>query len=102
MSNQHPPPVPPVHEHIWTVSEAKARLSEILRRASEEGPQRIGTRRGYIVIDQAQWQRLYDGLRRPPLGQWLLTHIEPGEPLPVPDRADPPRALPFDTDAEAR
>ena len=27
---------------IWTVAEAKARLSEILRLASEEGPQRIG------------------------------------------------------------
>ena len=28
----------------WTVAEAKARLSEILRLASEEGPQRIGTK----------------------------------------------------------
>ena len=27
----------------WTVAEAKARLSEILRLAEEEGPQRIGT-----------------------------------------------------------
>ena len=29
----------------WTVAEAKARLSEILRLAEEEGPQHIGTRR---------------------------------------------------------
>lgn len=29
----------------WTVEEAKARLSDILRLAEEEGPQRIGERR---------------------------------------------------------
>ncbi len=29
---------------VWTVAEAKARLSEILRLAEEEGPQRIGAR----------------------------------------------------------
>ena len=27
---------------VWTVAEAKARLSEVLRLAEEEGPQRIG------------------------------------------------------------
>lgn len=79
---------------IWTVSEAKARLSEILRLASTEGPQRIGTRRGYIVVDQAQWERLAPA-DRPPLGQWLLDHIEPGEPLQPPGRTDPPRPEPF-------
>ena len=31
-----------MQQRIWTVSEAKARLPEILRKASEEGPQRIG------------------------------------------------------------
>ncbi len=29
----------------WTVEEAQARLSDILRLAEEEGPQRIGERR---------------------------------------------------------
>ena len=32
----------------WTVEEAKARLSDILRLAEEEGPQRIGERRPFI------------------------------------------------------
>ncbi len=36
-------------DRIWTVAEAKARLSEILRLAEEEGPQRIGTRRSFVV-----------------------------------------------------
>ena len=29
---------------VWTVAEAKARLSEVLRRSADEGPQRIGAR----------------------------------------------------------
>jgi hypothetical protein len=40
----------PTSEHVWTVAEAKARLSELLRRAREKGPQRIGTRVQYVVI----------------------------------------------------
>ena len=31
------------YHRVWTVAEAKARLSEVLRLAEEEGPQRIGT-----------------------------------------------------------
>ena len=31
-------------DRVWTVAEAKARLSEILRLAEEEGPQRIDAR----------------------------------------------------------
>ena len=47
-----------MNQHVWTVTEAKARLSELLRRADEEGPQRIGTRRGYMLVPEAAWQRL--------------------------------------------
>ena len=32
---------------VWTVAEAKARLSEILRLAETEGPQRIGKRSSF-------------------------------------------------------
>ena len=35
---------------IWTVANAKARLSEILRLAETEGPQRIGARRSFVVV----------------------------------------------------
>ncbi|MDE0643160.1 MAG: type II toxin-antitoxin system prevent-host-death family antitoxin [bacterium] len=37
----------------WTVSEAKRRLSEILRLAEEEGPQHIGVRRSFVVVPAA-------------------------------------------------
>ena len=37
------------NKRVWTVAEAKARLSETLRLAEEEGPQRIGTRKSFVV-----------------------------------------------------
>ena len=45
----------PKLNRTWTVAEAKARLSEILRLAEEEGPQRIGTRRSFVVVPAATW-----------------------------------------------
>lgn len=84
-------------ERIWTVSEAKSRLSEILRLAEEEGAQRIGARRGYRIVSEREWRSLHD--QRPALGSWLTAHLAPGEPLELPSRAEPPRPDPF---AEAR
>lgn len=84
-------------ERVWTVSEAKARLSEILRLAEEEGAQRIGTRRGYRIVSEREWRRLQH--RPPALGSWLTTHVRPGDPLEPPSRVEPPRPDPF---ADAR
>lgn len=83
---------------IWTVVEAKARLSEILRKASVDGPQRIGTRARYVVLSEDDYQRL---ARKPaPIGAWLVEHMprasRPDEELPLPDRRDPPRSSPLD------
>ena len=41
---------------VWTVAEAKAKLSEVLRLAESEGPQRIGTRKPFIVVPAAVWE----------------------------------------------
>jgi prevent-host-death family protein len=44
---------------IWTVAEAKAKFSEVLQKAEEEGPQRI-TRRGedaVVVVSKRDWER---------------------------------------------
>ena len=41
---------------VWTVAEAKAKLSEVLRLAEEEGPQRIGLRRPFVVVPEHVWQ----------------------------------------------
>ncbi|MCK0197369.1 type II toxin-antitoxin system prevent-host-death family antitoxin [Ancylobacter sp. 6x-1] len=80
----------------WTIAEAKARLSELLRRVERDGPQRIGTRQGYMVVSEAEWQRLQ--VARPPLGQWLRMHLPQGEALELPARDEPDRPNPFAPD----
>ena len=50
MTAQHIKP-----RRVWTVAEAKARLSEILRLAEEEGPQHIGARKPFVVVPASVW-----------------------------------------------
>jgi prevent-host-death family protein len=83
----------PTSEHVWTVAEAKARLSELLRRAREKGPQRIGTRVQYVVIAAEQWDAMSPS--RPPMGRWLVANMPRHTNLEPPDRRDPPRPIPF-------
>lgn len=82
----------------WTVREAKAKLSEVLRRASEEGPQQIGARGEYVVMTRAE----YEALRAPrkPFGQALLDNFRGLGPIELPSRKDnPDRPVPFADDA---
>ena len=39
----------------WTVAEAKANLSKILRLSESQGPQRIGIRKRFVVIPEESW-----------------------------------------------
>ena len=84
-------------DRIWTVTEAKARLSEILRRAENEGPQWIGKRRSFVLVPAELWQRY--AAPRPPLGAWLVKNMPRGLNLEIPDRQEPERSAPF-TDGE--
>ena len=70
---------------IWKISEAKARLSEILRLSEEEGPQRIGMHRSFVVIPERVWQECKAGSRQA-LGQWLVENTPRGVNLTNPDR----------------
>ena len=45
-----------ISQRTWTVAEAKAKLSEVLRLAEEEGPQRIGLRRSFVVLPERVWR----------------------------------------------
>ncbi len=81
-------------QRIWTVSEAKARLSEVLRCAEEEGPQRIGARRAYMIVSEAEWRRLTKP--RPRMGRWMIENLPQAGELELPSRADPDRPDPFD------
>ena len=78
----------------WTVAEAKARLSEVLRLASEEGPQRIGTKKRYVVVPEEDWEKRTEP--RIPLGQWLVENMPRIDDLELPDRAEPDRPSPFE------
>ena len=83
----------------WTVAEAKARLSEILRLAEEKGPQRIGVRRAFVVVPERVW-RAHASVRTP-LGQWLVDNMPRGVNLEIPAERRSRREIPFvsgDTD----
>jgi prevent-host-death family protein len=74
----------------WSVQDAKAKLSEVLRRAREEGPQIVGTAQPCVVVPLEAWEQATSA--RMPLGQWLVRATPRGEPpLELPDRREPDR-----------
>lgn len=84
-------------QRAWTVAEAKARLSEILRLAEEEGPQQIGKRNTFVVVPKREWEQRV--APKKPLGQWLVENAPRGIELDLPDRKnEPEREIPFQTD----
>lgn len=77
---------------IWTIADAKARLSELLRLANET-PQYIGTKKSYVLISQEKWEKLNQPEQ--PLGRWLVDNLSDFDDLELPSRADPQREIPF-------
>ena len=77
----------------WTISEAKARLSEVLRLAADEGPQFIGTKKSFVVISEEQWQSLKQPKK--PLALWLVENMPSADGLELPNRKEPEREIPF-------
>ena len=87
---------------VWTVAEAEENLSEILRLAEEEGPQRIGERKSFIVTAERTRQ---GGVLNPvpegmSLGKWLVESAPRGTNLEIPSRHDRGRKIPFIDDVE--
>lgn len=81
----------------WQLHEAKNKLSEVIRRALSEGPQRV-TRRDDAVIIIAESEYLKLTGKRSSLVQWLIENPMPAE-IELPSRSDPPRPPPFQDDA---
>jgi len=81
-------------DHVWTIAEAKARMSEVMRLASTEGPQRIGAQKRYVLVPEAVWDDLAG--KKKPLGVWLVENMPRGASIEQPDRSDPPRRGPFE------
>lgn len=80
-------------EEVWTVAEAKSRLSEVLRRASEIGPQQIGKQRPHVVVPLDQWRARAQP--EPNFGAWLVENAPRGCEIELPSRDDGDREIPF-------
>lgn len=76
---------------MWSVQEAKAHLSEVMRRARAGEPQVIGSRDPCVVVSARQFKA-----SRPKkhLGRWLVESAPRGEPIDLPPRG-PDRGDPF-------
>ena len=85
-------------DRTWTVAEAKAKLSEILRLAEEEGPQRIGLRRSFVVVPESMWRE-----KSPPekhMGRWLIENVPRGLNWEIPRERHSNRPIPYSEDDE--
>ena len=80
-------------EAVWTVAEARSRLSEALRRASEMGPQQIGVQRPHVVVPLDQWLARAGPDRN--FGRWLVENAPRGCEIELPSREDGDREIPF-------
>lgn len=78
---------------VWTVREAKSRLSEILRRARKRGPQYIGKREQCVLISREELEAHLEPKQS--LSTWLLHHA-PKANLKIPKRGgSSSRPIPF-------
>ena len=74
----------------WQLQDAKARFSEVVQRAIEEGPQTV-TRRGrpaVVIVSAAEFDRL-----RPPRRDLKTLLAACPADFEVPRREDPPREI---------
>jgi len=75
---------------VWSVAEAKAKLSEILRRAREGEPQTIGAEEPCVLVSASDFQKYW---RAEHLGKFLVESAPRGSEFELPsrtgDRADP-------------
>jgi prevent-host-death family protein len=68
---------------MWSVQDAKAHLSEVMRRARAGKPQVIGTRNPVIVVSAEQFKAARP---RKHLGRMLIESAPRGEPIELPPR----------------
>lgn len=80
---------------MWTVQEAKAKLSNVLKRARDGEPQIIGAKDSCVVIAMEDYERITRGRNRPHLGRWLVENAPQIGDLELPPRSKE-RPVPFD------
>ena len=64
---------PQAAQTTWKLEDAKARFSEVVRRAHDEGPQAVTVRgrRAVVVLDAAEYERLATPTPTVPLADFL-------------------------------
>lgn len=66
----------------WSVQDAKAHLSKLLKRARAGQPQHIGITDGCVLVSESAWGER-EGAS---FGEWLVATAPRGEPLKVASR----------------
>ena len=79
---------------MWSVAEAKAKLSNLLQRARAGEPQIIGTKEPCVVISMDEYKRLKGLEEKPHLGKWLVENLRGLGEIELPSRKDH-RPIPF-------
>jgi prevent-host-death family protein len=77
----------------WTIGEAKAKFNEVIKRAQQEGPQRI-TRSGEdtaVVVSAEEWSRI--NKRKGSLSQFFADSPLRGAKIKVKRKTDLPRNI---------
>ncbi len=73
---------------MWTVQDAKAKLSNLLRRARDGEPQVIGSKDPCVVITLEEYQRLKARTDEPHLGRWLVENLRGLGEIELPSRRE--------------
>ena len=71
---------------MWTVQDAKSKLSEVLERARKGEAQVIGARDPCVVISMDEYQRLRGREDEPHLGRWLVENAPRVGDIELPPR----------------
>jgi prevent-host-death family protein len=71
---------------VWTVQEAKAKLSEVLNRARKGDAQFIGRDDPCVVISLTEYRRLSKVESEPHLGPWLVENFPRDTEFELPPR----------------
>ena len=79
---------------MWTVQEAKSKLSNILRRARDGEPQIIGAHEPCVVLSMVEYRRLTQSAEEPHPGKWLIENLRGLGEIELPSREES-RPSPF-------
>ena len=73
------------NKDVWTVAEAKARLSEVLRLASAN-PQYIGAKKSHVIVLAEEWET--SKRTSLPMGQSLVGALKHKGEIDFPERGE--------------